>query len=87
MNGTLTRKNPRGKVTVLATLDESTIKKLPKDDAWKMGDHPVIWYHEFEGARSFYTVFGHGDSSFENEKIQTAPFFMQSNGPERRIDL
>jgi uncharacterized protein len=69
------KENPRGKVTVLATLDESTIKKLPKDDAWRMGDHPVIWYHEFEGARSFYTVFGHGDSSFDNEKIQQHLFY------------
>ena len=65
------KENPRGKVTVLATLDESSIKILPKDDkAWRMGDHPIIWYHEFEGARSFYTVFGHGDNAFENEKIQ-----------------
>ena len=69
------KENPRGKVTVLATLDESTIKKLPKDDAWKMGDHPVIWYREFEGARTFYTVFGHGDSSFENEKVQQHLFY------------
>jgi len=69
------KENPRGKVTVLATLDESSIKKLPKDDTWKMGDHPVIWYHEFDGARSFYTVFGHGDSSFENEKIQQHLFY------------
>jgi len=64
------KENPRGKVTVLATLDESTIKKLPKDDSWKMGNHPVIWYHEFQGARSFYSVFGHGDNAFENEKIK-----------------
>jgi uncharacterized protein len=65
------KENPRGKVTVLATLDESSIKILPKEDkGWKMGDHPLIWYHEYEGARAFYTGFGHGDSSFENEKIQ-----------------
>ena len=64
------KENPRGKVTVLATLDESSIKILPKDDSWKMGDHPVIWYHEFNGSRAFYTVFGHADNAFENEKIQ-----------------
>jgi uncharacterized protein len=65
------KENPRGKVTVLATLDEASIKILPKEDkGWKMGDHPLIWYHEYEGARAFYTGFGHGDSSFENEKIQ-----------------
>lgn len=65
------KENPRGKVTVLATLDESSIKILPKKDpGWRMGDHPVIWYHEFEGARAFYTVFGHGDNAFENDKIK-----------------
>ena len=80
------KENPRGKVTVLATLDESSIKKLPKDDAWRMGDHPVIWYHEFEGARSFYTVFGHGDSSFENEKIQQHLFYA-IEWAGKRIDL
>ncbi len=65
------KENPRDKVTVLATLDESSIKVLPKvDTGWEMGDHPVIWYHEFEGARAFYTVFGHADNAFENEKIQ-----------------
>lgn len=80
------KENPRGKVTVLASLDESTIKKLPKDDAWKMGDHPVIWYHEFEGSRSFYTVFGHGGSSFENEKVQQHLFYA-IEWAGRRIDL
>lgn len=65
------KENPRGKVTVLATLDESSIKVLPKKDmGWRMGDHPVIWYHEFEGSRAFYTVFGHGDNAFENDKIK-----------------
>lgn len=78
--------NPRGKVTVLATLDESTIKILPKDDSWKMGDHPVIWYHEFEGSRAFYTVFGHGDASFENEKVQQHLFYA-IEWAGKRIDL
>lgn len=63
------KENPRGNVTVLASLDESTIKKLPKDDSWRMGDHPIIWYHEYEGSRAFYTGFGHGDNAFENETI------------------
>jgi type 1 glutamine amidotransferase len=65
------RENPRGKVTVLATLDENSIKILPKEDTgWRMGYHPIIWYHEQNGARAFYTGFGHGDNAFENEKIQ-----------------
>jgi hypothetical protein len=80
------KENPRGKVTVLATLDESSIKKLPKDDLWRMGDHPIIWYHEFEGSRAFYTGFGHGDTSFENEKIQQHLYYA-IEWAGKRIDL
>ena len=80
------KENPRGKVTVLATLDETTITKLPKDDAWRMGDHPVIWYHEFEGARAFYTVFGHGDTSFENATVQQHLYYA-IEWAGKRIDL
>ena len=60
--------NPRENVNVLATLDESSIKKYDNDD-WKMGDHPIIWWHEFEGSRSFYTGFGHTHESFQNPLI------------------
>ena len=62
--------NPRKHVHVLAHLDESTIKKTNKDDNWQMGDHPLIWYQEFEGIRSFYTVFGHTTEAFQDSKIQ-----------------
>lgn len=61
--------NPRGKVHVLASLDESSIKKEKNSD-WRMGDHPVIWYQEYDGARSFYTVFGHTSEAFEDENVQ-----------------
>ena len=80
------KENPRGKVTVLASLDETSIKKLPKDDAWKMGDHPIIWYREFEGARSFYTGFGHGDTSFENTAVQQHLYYA-IEWAGKRIDL
>lgn len=63
------RANPRAHVNVLASLDESSIKKVKKDKDWKMGDHPVIWYQEYYGARSFYTVFAHASNAFDNEKI------------------
>ncbi|WP_299577691.1 ThuA domain-containing protein [uncultured Sunxiuqinia sp.] len=61
--------NPRAKVNVLARLDESSIKKS-ENDKWKMGDHPLIWWQEFEGIRSFYSVFGHTHEAFEDPKIQ-----------------
>jgi len=62
------RENPRPKVNVLATLDESSIKKYKNDD-WRMGDHPIIWWLEKDGMRSFYTGFGHTHEAFQDEKI------------------
>ncbi|MBT3385267.1 MAG: ThuA domain-containing protein [Prolixibacteraceae bacterium] len=62
------KENPRPNVNVLARLDESTIKKA-KNDEWKMGDHPLIWWNEKEGVRSFYTVFGHTHEAFQDEKV------------------
>jgi cytochrome c len=49
------RQNPRGSVNVLMTLDESSY--APGDGA--MGDHPIAWYHEFDGGRAWYTALGH----------------------------
>lgn len=43
-------------------LDEKTYKPS-KESA--MGDfHPIAWYHEFEGARVFYTAIGHISDSY-----------------------
>ncbi len=62
------RENPRPKVNVLASLDESSIKEY-KNDNWRMGDHPIIWWLEKDGMRSFYTGFGHTHEAFQDEKI------------------
>lgn len=61
--------NPRKNVHVLARLDESTIKEAPNDE-WEMGDHPLIWWQEFDGIRSFYSVFGHTHEAFQDPKVQ-----------------
>jgi type 1 glutamine amidotransferase len=49
------RTNPRASVKVLLTLDESSygVGDL------RMGDHPIAWYHEFDGGRAWYTALGH----------------------------
>lgn len=54
------QRNPRSKgVTVLLTLDEASYP------GGQMGnDHPIAWYHEFEGGRAWYTAGGHTDASF-----------------------
>lgn len=31
------------------------------------GNHPISWYHEFDGGRSFYTGLGHTHESFSEE--------------------
>jgi len=55
------RQSPRGSVTVLATLDESTYS--PGPDA--MGsDHPIMWQHVYDGGRSWYTAGGHTSASY-----------------------
>src|SRR6266568_1333529 len=51
--------NPRGSVNVLMTIDESTYK------GGTMGvDHPIAWYHEYDGGRAWYTALGHTSESY-----------------------
>jgi type 1 glutamine amidotransferase len=48
------RTNPRGRLHVLATLDETTYS------GGTMGeDHPITWCHRHDGGRAFYTAGGH----------------------------
>jgi cytochrome c len=55
------RGNPRPDVTVLLTVDESTYDP----GLGLMGkDHPVAWYHTYQGGRAFYTALGHTKESF-----------------------
>lgn len=51
--------NPRKHVRVLASLDDSTVTGVNMG-----GDHPIAWYQEFEGGRSWYTGGGHTKESF-----------------------
>ena len=51
--------NPRGKVHVLLTVDERTYT------GGTMGaDHPIAWYHEYDGGRAWYTSLGHTSESY-----------------------
>ncbi len=51
-----------GGINVLLTLDEDSYK-----GGLDMGEHPIAWYHEFDGGRAFYTGGGHTNESFEEE--------------------
>ncbi|QJW88525.1 carbohydrate-binding protein [Spirosoma taeanense] len=46
-------------LNVLANLDENTY-----DGGTNGANHPIAWYHEFDGGRAFYTGGGHEDASF-----------------------
>ncbi|MGB7394890.1 MAG: ThuA domain-containing protein [Pricia sp.] len=52
-------------INVLLNLDESTY-----NGGTNGTDHPIAWFHEFEGGRSFYTGGGHSDSSFDEPYFQ-----------------
>jgi type 1 glutamine amidotransferase len=51
--------NPSGRVHVLLTVDEKTYK------GGVMGaNHPIAWYHEYDGGRAWYTAMGHTSGSY-----------------------
>ncbi len=60
------RSNPRGRVHVLAALDEGTYS------GGQMGaDHPISWCHFYDGGRTWYTALGHTSESYSE------PLFLQ----------
>lgn len=51
-------------VNVLATLDESSYSGT------KMGmEHPITWYHHYDGVRVFYTGLGHTKEAYADERL------------------
>ncbi|EPR66447.1 ThuA domain-containing protein [Cyclobacterium qasimii] len=55
-------KNLNPDVNVLITLDESSYQ-----GGEDMGEHPIAWYHEYDGGRAFYTGSGHTKASYKEE--------------------
>jgi cytochrome c len=53
-------------IRVLANLDENSY-----DNGTNGANHPIAWYHEFDGGRAFYTGGGHMDNSYDE------PLFLQ----------
>jgi len=48
-------------IKVLIKVDESSYTGGANGD-----NHPMAWYHDFEGGRSFYTALGHTDASWSD---------------------
>ena len=59
------RENPRPRVNVLLSLDESTY-----EGGGMNGDHPIAWYQDFDGGRAFYTGGGHTHESYAEPLFQ-----------------
>ena len=56
------RANPRGRVHVLAVLDEASY------EGGNQGiDHPIAWCHNFDGGRAWYTGLGHTEESYTDQ--------------------
>ncbi|WP_420321073.1 ThuA domain-containing protein [Flagellimonas sp.] len=54
-------KNLNPKVNVLMKLDESSYKGGTNGN-----NHPIAWYHKFDGGRAFYTGLGHTEASYDD---------------------
>jgi len=61
-------RSPRGRVQVLANVDESSY--LPASDV-KMGDHPVVWTNPRVKGRNVYFLMGHDAGLMKNENFTT----------------
>jgi type 1 glutamine amidotransferase len=59
-------KSVSNNIKVLAYLDETSYKGGEMSN-----DHPIVWFQEFEGGKSFYTGFGHTNETF------TDPLFLK----------
>ncbi len=70
-------------IKVLATLDEESY-----EGGTNGSNHPIAWYHEFDGGRAFYTGGGHEDASYSEplflQHLQGGILYAMGNG--RHLD-
>ena len=51
-------------INVLLSLDETSYEGGENGEY-----HPISWYHEFEGGRSFYTGLGHVGETYKDSRF------------------
>ena len=51
-------------INVLITIDENTY-----DGGINGDNHPMSWYHDYDGGRSFYTALGHTSETYSEENF------------------
>ncbi|HLS28009.1 MAG TPA: ThuA domain-containing protein [Opitutales bacterium] len=54
------RSNPREEVNVLLSIDTESMNGSEMN-----GDHPIAWYREFDGGRTWFTGLGHTDEAYQ----------------------
>jgi cytochrome c len=59
---------PRGKVHVLASLDENSYEE--QDGSAAADDHPIAWCSNYDGGRHFYTALGHFGAAWQESLYQ-----------------
>ena len=62
-------KNLNPKVHPLLRIDESTYEGGTNGE-----NHPIAWYHNYDGGRSFYTGLGHIGASYQDTFMQNHLF-------------
>ncbi|MGB5274084.1 MAG: ThuA domain-containing protein [Flavobacteriaceae bacterium] len=58
-------KNINPELTVLMKLDETSYEGGENGD-----DHPIAWYHSYDGGNAFYTGGGHTEESFDEPEFR-----------------
>ncbi|WP_435624171.1 ThuA domain-containing protein [Flagellimonas sp.] len=58
-------KNINPNISVLLNLDETSY-----DGGTNGKNHPIAWYHEFDGGRAYYTGGGHTEESFDEPEFR-----------------
>ncbi|MET1258430.1 ThuA domain-containing protein [Flagellimonas sp. DF-77] len=58
-------KNLNPDVSIVMNLDE-----MSYEGGTNGANHPIAWYHEFEGGRAYYTGGGHTEASFDEPDFQ-----------------
>ncbi|MCY4779900.1 ThuA domain-containing protein [Sphingobacterium sp. UT-1RO-CII-1] len=70
-------------INVLITIDESSYEGGENGE-----DHPMAWYHEYDGGRSFFSGFGHSIASY-SDSLHLAHFLggiKYAIGENRKLD-
>lgn len=54
-------------LSYLLRVDEASYESITKTGDPISDFHPISWYHQFDGGRSFYTALGHMPSSYQDD--------------------